>query len=137
MYDGGRPLDGLDKVWFDGVLEQDGLRPGGLQVTAINWLSLDGEANHGVAQHLLELAWVVAQAEYGHDLRRSRDVELRLVYHATILPPEADDYPPQRAVVHVHDPRPLYPPGIQTQCVIVVHAVVYQGGEEVVGRRNG
>ena len=135
--EGGGVLQGLDQIGADGVLQQGGHGPLGLQIGAVDWLPGAVVGHHHPAQPGLQVREVGGQAEHGHDLRGHGDVEAVLPRDAVHLAPQAADDVPELPVVHVHAPPPGDPAHVDVQGIALLDVVVQHGGQEVVGRPDG
>ena len=135
--DGGGPLQGLDQIGLQGVLEQGGHSAGGLQVARGDGLVVVGVAHHHPAQALLQVCHRGGQAQHGHDLRGHGDVKAVLPGHALHPAAQAADDVAELAVVHIHGSLPGDPLDVDPQGVALLDVVVQHGGQQVVGRADG
>ena len=100
------PLEGLDEVRLDRVLQQHGHRAGRAELLGGHRLALERPADGDPAEPLAQVAEVAGDGDEAHDLARRGDVEpglARVPVHAAAEP--GDDVA-QRAVVHVHAAPP-------------------------------
>ena len=135
--EGGGALQGLDQVGLDGVLEQGGHGPLGLEIVGGNGSSGAGVGNHHAAQPGLQIRQAAGQAEHRHDLRGHGDVKAVLPGHAVDLAAQAADDIAQLPVIHVHAALPGDAPHVDVQLVALLNVVVQHGGQQVVGRADG
>ena len=134
VHERGRVLEGLDEVGGQGVLQQDGHGPVGIEVSSADGLLRPVVPDHDAAEPVLEIGQRGGQAEDRHDLRRHDDVESVLAREAVAGASECDRDVAEGAVVHVHDALPRDPTDIDVQRVAVVDVVVDERGQQVVGQ---
>ena len=139
VHEGGRALGGLHEVREEGVAEQRGHGPLGLEVAGVDGLAAPVEAQEDAPEPLLQVGVVARQAQDRHHLAGRRDVEPVLARHPHGLAAETDDGAAQEAVVHVEHAAEGHLPVVQLATVAArggteVDVVVGQGGEQVVGR---
>ena len=84
-----------------------------------------------------QVGQVAGEGEDGHDLAGHGDDGLGLARHAVLAAAEADHHLPERPIADVDDPRPGDRERVDPERVLVMEAVVDEGGREVVGRADG
>src|SRR5215212_2580589 len=134
---GRRVLQCLHQIRFYGLLHDDRHSARGLQVLGSYGLTIGGAADNDPSQSLPQVSERRGERQNSHDLGGGGDVEARLAGNAVPSLAEASDHVPQGAVVYVQNPPPgdSVPIHIE-EVVVVVDVVVYDGREEVVGRRD-
>ena len=135
--EGGSALQGLDQVGLQGVLQQGGHGPGGLQITGGDRLLVIGIAHDDVAQALLQVGDGGGQAQHRHDLAGHGDVKAVLPGDALHPAAQAVDHIAELAVIHVHAPLPCDAFDVDAQGVALLDVVVQHGGQQVIGRADG
>ncbi len=133
MHERRAPLDRLDEVRLDGVLQHQRHGALGLQIARPHGLAAIGEADHDLSQTPLEILDSVGQAQNGHDLARHSDLELILAWHSVRSAAEPDHDIPKGAVVHVQRALPQDLPGIDAERISVVHVVIDERRQQVGG----
>jgi hypothetical protein len=132
------PLQRLNEVRLERLLEQHRHRPGGAEVLGGDRPAAVIGVRHGDrAQAPPQVADVARHGQDGHDLGGGGDVEARLTRVAVGPSPQADDDLAKRSIVHVD-----HPPPCDAQRVDLVHVAVQDGGVEqrrkqIVGRPDG
>ena len=137
VHEGRRALQGLDEVGCERVAQQDGHRAVGTELAGGDRGHGPGVADDDVADALLEVGPGLGEAEDRHQLGGHDDVEPVLPGEAVGVAAEAHDHLAQRAVVGVEDPLPGDAADVDVELVAVVHVVVDEGGQQVVGGRDG
>jgi hypothetical protein len=137
MDERGVVLERLHQVRRQRLLQQHRHRAVRLQVARENRLLIARVAHDDLAEPLLQIVQAVSQAEDRHDLGSHDDVEAILTRIAVRRAAEADDDVAQRAIVTVDHPPPGNAPHVEAELVALVDVVVDQGGEQVVGQRDG
>ena len=135
--EGGRAFERLHQVGRQRVLEQRGHRAMRLEVAGAHGFAVARIADDDVGEPLLEVLEILGEAEDRHHLGRDRDVEAVLAREAVGDAAERGDDSAQRPVVHVHDPAPGDPAGVDAELVAPVDVVVDQCGQQVVGGADG
>ena len=130
------PLERLDEVRLDRVLEEDGHRARGLQLLGRHRLALERLPDRDPAEPRAEVAEVAGDRDERHDLARRGDVEARLARVAVHAAAERGDDVAQRAVVHVHATAPRDGERVDAKLVAVQQVGVDQRREQVVGGRD-
>ena len=92
-----------------------------------------GVADHDVADPPLQVGPRLGEAEDRHQLGGDDDVEAVLAGEAVDVAAQADDHLAQRPVVDVEHPLPGDAAHVEVERVAVVHVVVDQRREQVVG----
>ena len=135
--EGGGTLQRLDQIGLEGVPQQGGHGPGGLEIPGGDGLAVEGIAHDDPGQPGLEVRDGAGQAQHRHDLRGGGDVEAVFPGNAVVLAAQASHDGAQLAVVHVQHPAPHYLLGVQAQGVALEDVVVHHGREKVVGGGDG
>ena len=130
-------LGSLHQIGRKGVLEQHADRSGNAQIFHRQRLIVGSEAQQDVLDTAAQVLLVSGQAEDGHDFGSRSDVEARLAGDAVGLAPQASDNVAQPTVVHVEHTVPQHLLHGKTVVLILVHIVVQQSRNHVVGRCNG
>jgi hypothetical protein len=99
-------LEGLDKVGLEGVAENRGHGPGGLDPGGGHGFAVGAVADHDPAQAGLQVGQVLGKTQDGHDLGGGGDVEAGLPGEVPERLVQADDDRPQGPIVHVQGPFP-------------------------------
>ena len=133
----GGPLQRLHQIGLDGILEQGGHGPLGLQLPGGDRLLVPGVTHHDGRQLFLEVGDISGQTENGHDFGGHGDVKPVLPRHAVQPAAQPVGDLPQLPVVHVHAPFPGDAPGIDAKGVALMDMVVQHGGQQVIGRADG
>ena len=134
----GRAFEGLDEVRPEGVPEERGHGPFGLEVGGEHRPSCRIIADEDAAEPVPEVLEVAGQTEDGHDLAGRGDVEARLPGDPLERAANAGDDVAEDAVVHVDRPpdddvlRVEKPAGAVEMDVVVGHR-----GKKVLGRGDG
>ena len=134
---GGGPLQSLDQIGLQSVLQQGGHGPLRLQVVGGHRLAVVGVGHDDAAQLLLQVHQTGGQAQHRHDLAGHRDVKAVLPGHALHPAAQAVHNVAQLPVVHVHHPLPGDLLDVDAQGVALLNVVVQHGGQQVVGRADG
>ena len=129
-----RALEGLHQVGRQRVAQQRGHRAVGAELARGHRLHGAGVADDDVADAPLEVGPRLGEAEDRHQLGGDDDVEAVLAREAVDVAAEGDDDLAQCAVVHVEHALPRHAAHVDVELVAVVHVVVDQRGEEIVGR---
>ena len=132
VHEAGLPLERLNQVRFQRLLENHGHRARSLEVIGRDRLALVRVANGDRAETPTEVMDVPGHGDDGHDLRGRRDVESRLTRIAVGPPAEPHGDLPQRPVVHVQAAPPADRQRVDAEPVPVQHVRLEGGGEEVV-----
>ena len=130
-------LQSLDQVGLQGVLQQGGHGPGGLQIAGGDRLFVIGVAHDDAAQSLLQVGDGGGQAQHRHDLTGHSDVKAVLPGDALHPAAQAVNHVAELAVVHVHAPLPGDALDVDAQGVTLLDVIVQHGGQQVIGRTDG
>ena len=133
----GGALQGLHQVGLDGLLQQGGHGPLGVDVPGVDGVAVHVVGHGDVAQALLQVGQIFGQTEDGHDLGGRRDVEARGHGQAVLFLSKPGDDAAQVAVVDVQTPPPQHLSGVDAALVALEDMVVHHGGQQVVGGRDG
>ena len=98
------PFQGLHQVGHDGVLHQDGHRPGHAQVFCGDSFSRFAGTNHDVSHAVAHICQVGGEGQDGHDLAGDGDIEAGLALIASLFRTLPDGDRAQQAVVGIHHP---------------------------------
>ncbi len=126
------PLEGLEEVGLDRVLEDDGHRARGLEVLGGDRLARRGGADDDPAEALAQVGQRRAQGEDHHHLARRGDVEPGLAGDAVEPGTEPDHDVAQGAVVDVEHATPGHVARVEARRAAEVQVVVDHGGQQVV-----
>ena len=107
------------------------------EVGSADDLARSSLADDDSPEALFELGECFGETEDGHDLGGDGDVEARFARKGVGSAAEADDDLAQGPIVHVDDPVPDDPTGVDAARVAMVDIVVEGGGEEIVGGGDG
>src|SRR5947209_5794173 len=91
VHEAGLPLQGLDEVGLESLLEEYRHRARGLEVLGGHGLSLVGEADGDGSQPGAEIVEILCDRKDRHDLGGSGDIKACLPGVAVGAAPEADD----------------------------------------------
>ena len=133
----GSPLQRLDEVRLDGVLEQSGHGAFGFQVVSSDRLAIVGVADNDPGKTGFEVHQVRSEAQHGHDLTGNRDVKTILTGNALRLPAEPVDNMTELTVIHVHGALPGDLLRIDAESIALLNVVIQHGSQKVVGRADG
>ena len=133
MDEGRAALEGLEQVGLDRIDEQDGHRPGDLEVLEGDRLAVHVRGHHHPAEPGAQVLEVGRQGEDRHHLGGDRDHRLGLARHAVLAAAQADDRPPQGPVADVDDARPGDRERVDPELVAVIDRVVEERRGQVVG----
>ena len=128
-----RALEGLHEVRGQRVAEQCGHRAVGAQLAGGDRRRAPGVADHDVADPLLEVGPRLGEAEDRHQLGGDDDVEALLAGEPVGVAAEGDGDLAQGPVVHVEHALPGDAADVDVELVAVVHVVVDQRSQQVVG----
>ena len=134
---GGGALQGLHQVGLQGVFQQSGHGPGGLEIASGDRFFVIGVANDDAAQALLQIGDGGGQAKHRHDLAGHSDVKAILPGNALHPAAQAVDHVAELAVIHVYAPPPGDALDVDAQGVALLDVVVQHSGQQVVGRADG
>ena len=135
--EGGRPLQCLDQVGLQGVLQQGGHGALRLQVVGGDGLTVVCIRHNHFSQPGLQVRDVRRQAQHRHDLAGHGDLKAVLPRHALDFAAQTVHDVAELAVVHVHGPLPGDLFGVDAQGVALLDVVVQHGRQQVVGRTDG
>ena len=124
MDEGGAALERLQQVWLDCIAQEDGHRPGNLQVVGRDRLAGSSQGEDDPTQPGPQVAQIARQGQDRHDLRGDSDLPLVFPWHAVLAAAETDDGLPQGTVADVDHPRPGNRVGVDVERVLVEEAVV-------------
>ena len=130
-------LQALDQVGLDGVAQQDGHGPVGLQVPGGHRGAIPAPCHDDPGEPRLQVRQVRGEAQDGHHLRGHGDVEAGLPRGPVGIVPQPHHDLAQGPVVHVQHPAPDNAPGVDVQGISPVDMVVQQGRQQVVGGGDG
>ena len=128
-----RTLEGLHQVGRERVAQHGRHRAVGAELARGHRLHRPRVADHDVTDASLQVRPGLGQAEDRHQLRGDDDVEPVLAGEAVDVAAHADHDLAQRAVVHVEHPLPGHAADVEVELVAVVHVVVDQRRQQVVG----
>src|SRR5881396_2550767 len=137
VHEGGRPLQGLDQVRHQRVLQEDRRGPVDVEVPGADGMLLAVEGDHDPLEAGLEVRDALREAEDRHDLARGGDDEPVLPRHAVLRTAEARHDVPQLAVVHVEAPREQDAGRVDVELVPVEDVRVQDRRDQVVRRADG
>src|SRR5947199_1460133 len=137
VHEGGRPLQGLDQVRHQRVLQEDRRGPVDVEVAGADRMLLAVEGDHDPLEAGLEVRDALREAEDRHDLARGGDDEPVLPRHAVLRTAEARHDVPQLAVVHVEAPREQDAGRVDVELVPVEDVRVQDRRDQVVRRADG
>ena len=137
VHERGAVLDGLHEVRLQRIAQQRGHRARGAEFPHRHGLLPASVAEHDVANALLKISQVAGQAEDRHDLRGHRNIEARLAHYTVVVAAQPGRDAAQSAIVHVEHAPPRHPPRIDIECIVPVHVVIDQGGQQVMRRADG
>ncbi|MPM12604.1 hypothetical protein SDC9_58958 [bioreactor metagenome] len=135
--EGWSPLQRLNQVGLDSVLQKGGHGTLGLQVVGGDGFILPGVGDHHAGKTGLHVHETGGEAEHRHDLGGDGNVVTVLSGNALHFPAQTADNVAQLAVVHIH----AAPPGdalyVDIQLVALLDMVIKHCGKQVVGRAHG
>ena len=134
---GGGALQGLHQVGLDGLLQEGGHGPLGVELAASHRLAGEIVAHHDAAQPLFQVGDGAGQAQHRHDLAGHGDVKAVLPGHAVGPAAHAVHDEAQLPVVHIQAALPGDAPHVDAQGVALLNVVIQHGGQQVVGRADG
>ena len=126
------PLERLDQVGLDRVLEQHGHRPGGAEVLGGNRIAAGGVGGRDPTDPLPQVLEVAGDGEDRHHLRRGGDIEAALARVAVGLAAEPERDLAQGPIVHVDGPLPRHAQRVDAVRVAVQDRRVEDRREQVV-----
>ena len=135
--EGGRALEGLNKVGLDGVLQERSHRALGLEVVRGDGLIVVGVGDDHLGKARLEVGEIGGQAQHRHDLAGDGDLKAVLARHAAGLAAETVDDVAELTVIHIDRALPDDAAGVDVQGVALLDVVVEHGGEQVVRCADG
>ena len=130
-------LERLHQVRHQRVLQQDGHRPGSLELLGGDQLARACLGDHHAAEAALQVAQIAGETEHRHDLGGDRDVEAVLTRKAVRHAAQAVDDRAQRTVVHVDHAAPGDAAGVEIELVAPVDVIVDHRREQVVRGADG
>ena len=134
--EGRLPLERLDEVRLDHLLEEDRHRARSLEVLRGDRLARERLADRDAPEPLAQVVEIARHGDEPHHLARRSDVEAGLTRVAVHPSAEAGDDVAQRAIVHVHAPPPGDRQRIDAQLVPVQEVRVDERREQVVRGRD-
>ena len=127
----------LYQVWFDGVFKQDCHRAVYFEVFGVDRLVVIGVSDQNVAQTLLEVLHIRGKAQDCHNLAGNGNLEAVLTRDTVCFSAQSDVDKAQCAVVHVHAAFEQDAALVDVQLVALLHVVVQNGTQQVVGSGDG
>ena len=131
------PLERLDEIGVDRVLQEQGQGAVGPQVPRPHGPLVGREPDHDAREALLQIFERGGERHDRHDLRARDDDEPLLARGTGVQAPEPDDDVAQGPVVHVDGAGPRDAARVEAEAVAVVEVGVEHRGEEVVRARDG
>ena len=132
MHESGRSFQGLHEVRRQRVLEQNGHRAFGVQITRIYGFLVACVADHDATQAFFHVVEVGSETEDRHDFRRNDDVEAVFTRIPVSGAAERDGDVSKGSVVHIDHTPPCHPAHVNTERIAVVNVVVDQRSEQIV-----
>ena len=137
MHKGRVVLDGLHKVWRNGILQQHRHCTISLQIPRINRGLVAAIRNNDVSQTGFEVSSIARQTKNSHHFGRNRDVKSGLAGIAVGCTTQPNGDLAQRPVVHIHHTPPCYAAAIDIERVAPVDVVVDERSQQIVRGGDG
>ena len=136
VHESRRSFQGLHEVRRQCVLEQNGHRAFGVQVTRIYGFLVACVADHDATETFLHVVEVGSETEDRHDFRCNDDVEAVFTRIPVAGAAECDRDISKGSVVHIDHTPPCHPAHIDTERIAVVNVIVDQRSEQIVSETD-
>ena len=131
MNKGRCPFQGLDKIWFQSILQYSCHCAFSLQVLCVYSFTIVSITNNNLPKSLLQVHKGRGQAEDCHDFTGYSNVKAIFPNH-TILCSQTHDNMSQLPVVHIHCPANGNGRRIYTEFITLEYVVIHHGTEKIV-----
>jgi len=137
VYEGRRLLGGLNEVGVESILQEDTDGTRHAHILHAEGFAVNGRAEQDILDASAQVATVLGEAKYCHNLACRGDVEATLHCYAVCLGSEASDDVAKVAVINVEDALPEHLFHGEAFLAVLIDVVVEQGSYHVVGAGHG
>ena len=134
---GGGPLQRLDEIGLDGILQERSHGPFCLQIVSCDRIPVIGVGDDDPGESGLQIHQVGSETQHRHDFTGNRDIKAVFPGNTLGLPAEAVNDVAELTIVHVDSTLPGDLLRINPEGIALLNMVIKHSGQKIVGCADG